>query len=515
MAVPTLHPTPSIPARAIIVFLLLCFSIMVFALAHFPPFWWDEGWTSTVARNWVERGFYGLWLNGQPAAPSQSAAFPSVFSTALSFQLLGIGLWQSRLVSVLYMTAALAAQYGLTRRLYGARAGLLAILALVLLTPHFDMHPLYTGRTVLAEPIMLFLLIAGYICLWSALRGRRIKRFVAAVAAVVAWSLALDAKAQPLPFWSISLLAGILYCAYARRWREALLTAGIGAGALFLMRAWLVGVALYLGDRTLPSGMDEGLLNVTAVVPVWEVRLDAALTLLLTGLLFVIALVTATVAWAQGRADERLARRCLLVMLLAFTWSWTLWYLLLSVAFARYLMPAVFVGSAFTGWMLDRVLLQLPWGNAAQLRPSARRFGMAVGVIALAVLYLGLMLWQLAPHIRTDSSAVRTTAWLNENVPPDALVETYESEILFGLAARAHFPPGTVNVQAIQKREIDPNYEIAYDPRPLHPDYIVVGRFAQTSHLYDQLLDSGEYVPVTSIGAYTIYRLDAPLLRRR
>ena len=22
-----------------------------------PPLWWDEGWTLSLARNWVERGF--------------------------------------------------------------------------------------------------------------------------------------------------------------------------------------------------------------------------------------------------------------------------------------------------------------------------------------------------------------------------------------------------------------------------------------------------------------------------
>ncbi len=45
-------------------------------LVAVPPLWWDEGWTLTVARNWVESGHYGLlacllllfaWLPGLEA----------------------------------------------------------------------------------------------------------------------------------------------------------------------------------------------------------------------------------------------------------------------------------------------------------------------------------------------------------------------------------------------------------------------------------------------------------------
>jgi len=40
-----------------------------------PGMWWDEGWTLSVARNWIERGHYGRLLDGQLAPPGLEAAF--------------------------------------------------------------------------------------------------------------------------------------------------------------------------------------------------------------------------------------------------------------------------------------------------------------------------------------------------------------------------------------------------------------------------------------------------------
>ncbi len=71
-------------------------------LDHVPPLGWDEGWTMAAARSWVERGYVGL-----------SAAVPTVASVALSFRLLGVGVWQGRLAIAVYGFVALARLYAL------------------------------------------------------------------------------------------------------------------------------------------------------------------------------------------------------------------------------------------------------------------------------------------------------------------------------------------------------------------------------------------------------------------
>ncbi len=76
--------------------LLLAFASSLY-LEQIPPLWWDEGWTMSVARNWVQSGFYGQFLDGEKQPPGLSAAFPVVAQVALSFRLFGVGVWQGRL----------------------------------------------------------------------------------------------------------------------------------------------------------------------------------------------------------------------------------------------------------------------------------------------------------------------------------------------------------------------------------------------------------------------------------
>src|SRR5881296_741032 len=99
-------------------------------LTSVPPLWWDEGWTLTVARTWVEQGHYGRLLAGQLAPPGLEAAFPVTASIALSFRLLGIGVWQGRLVGVFFTLGALALICYLASRLYdrSVAIGTLAVL---------------------------------------------------------------------------------------------------------------------------------------------------------------------------------------------------------------------------------------------------------------------------------------------------------------------------------------------------------------------------------------------------
>jgi hypothetical protein len=46
----------------------------LFRLDSVPPLWWDEGWTLSVARNWLEHGHYGRLLAGDFVPPGLQAA---------------------------------------------------------------------------------------------------------------------------------------------------------------------------------------------------------------------------------------------------------------------------------------------------------------------------------------------------------------------------------------------------------------------------------------------------------
>src|SRR5713226_5659326 len=184
-----------------------------------PPLYWDEGWTLSVARNWVERGHYGRLLAGDLAPPGSEAAFPVTAPVALSFRLLGVGIWQGRLVGVLFMVATFLMMYYLASRLYNRKVAVGTLFVLLLMPMHPDIHPLISGRLVMAEIPMFFYLLGGYTGFLLTL-GRSLW-FMPMAAAF--WGVALVTKGQVLPFWTISLLLPMVAALFKRQWKIAAL----------------------------------------------------------------------------------------------------------------------------------------------------------------------------------------------------------------------------------------------------------------------------------------------------
>src|SRR4030065_111205 len=78
--------------------LILILFLATINLESVPPVWWDEGWNFTIARNWVEKGYYGRFLVGEPVPISPTNGFPVIAAVALGFKLFGIGIWQGRVL---------------------------------------------------------------------------------------------------------------------------------------------------------------------------------------------------------------------------------------------------------------------------------------------------------------------------------------------------------------------------------------------------------------------------------
>ena len=71
--------------------------LLVYRLNSWPSVWWDEGWYLDAARNWIEQGHLGHYLDGQPIPPRIPVRFPVVVLVALSMKFFGVGVWQARL----------------------------------------------------------------------------------------------------------------------------------------------------------------------------------------------------------------------------------------------------------------------------------------------------------------------------------------------------------------------------------------------------------------------------------
>jgi hypothetical protein len=476
-------------------------------LESVPPLWWDEGWTLSVARNWVERGHYGRLLMGKPAPAGLEAAFPVTASVAASFRMFGIGITQGRLVFVVFLLAALVLLVYLGSRFYNPSVGFAALVVLILMTGHLDIQPLVVGRQVLAEVPALLFLFAGYACLlWA---GEKSLWFLSG--AIGLWSLALVTKAQVPPFWLASLLVPLAVALVKRKWRAVhLLITGI-AGAILLSMLWRL---LIPRVHTEVSASVSGLTELIAIVFDRRIRGVVVLEILQFGLPTLLGFTWT--GWKYLKRESQLDSYREFVRLAIFTLgaSWFAWYVLFSIGWPRYMFPAVFIGSIFVAVML------YDWTNGFNVKETVQRSGAALrsfrfdgtGLRALAaVLLVALSLGQSitvvfgAYWVNSDDSAIRVATFLNSTTSRDALIETYESELFFLLERRYHYPPDQVHVDLIRRNSFGERIKIDYDPLAANPDYLVVGPQSKFWDFYDPYLKMDGFRLLHDYSRYQIY----------
>ncbi len=477
-----------------------------------PGLWSDEGWTLSVVRNWVERGHYGRLLDGEPATAHFSAAFPVTAPVALSFRLLGVGVWQGRLVGVFFTLGALTLIYYLARRLYDPSVAKGAIAVLLFMSPHHSLHPILIGRQVLGEMPMLFYLLAGYACFLGALR--RPLWFMPL--AVGLWAIALNTKAQVLPFWIASLLIPLSVMLFRRRWSMVRpLFIGL-LSSLIASRVLLWLEHALLRNQTVPGSPIHGLYDVVALVPTPHVRLIALFVTLTFGLLTLLGLGYATGQYTRNYDKTALtdAPEVVRLALLTLAGSWFAWYVLLSAGWPRYLFPVTFIGSIFVAAMLRDLT------DNFNLSSTIKRIGYALRHLSFnrqsihALLAIVLMALTFFSTLRAlhqfyigsvETSVLQVTDFLHTHTARTAVIETYDPQLFFLLDRRYHYPPDQVRVELLRRVYLHQDVPIDYDPLVGDPDYLVTGRFVRRSQLYDPVLATGAFRLVRVYGHYDIY----------
>lgn len=496
---------------------ILCGSAIavMFILSGWNPLlspWWDEGWTLSVARNWAELGHYGLLLNGERVPPTLAAHSPVIAPITLSFKLFGVGVIQARMVIVLFTITTLLLLFIITQRLYD-RATAFATLAILLLFPaQWQIHPFIIGRQVLGEMPSLFYLLAGYTCFLFTEKRPAIWGTFAAMF----WGVALMTKLQVMPFWIVSMFLPITLALLTRRWRIAGFVVLILVGSLGVYQLLVLVKGTFIDNPSLPKFDVTGLTEVSALVFVLKTRLRALRFLVVFGIptLLGFLYVTRRMVMNYRRADGATTREVVSQMLIGMVGSWCAWHILLSVGWARYAFPPMFIGALFIAALLNRLTggfnLKATYGFA--LKAIRTRTWRGDGFYALLAIFVvaamsvpavrSLYLFSL---VQSDASLTETTHFLNTTVQPDDTIETYESELFFLLDRRYHFPPPRVNVEIIKKSWIDPKTTIVYDPLTENPKYLVVGGWGKLTQLYEPVLQTGAFRLVHSIGDYDIY----------
>lgn len=478
-----------------------------------PPLWWDEGWNLSVARNWVELGHYGRLLAGEPTSPSMSTGFPAIAPVALSFRLLGVGIWQGRLIGVFFTFGALALIYYLATRLYNRPVAIATLVVLLLMSPHSRIHPILMGRQVLGEMPALFYLLAGYACFLSALH----RPVWALPLTLFFWGAALITKLQVLPFWTASLLIPLLITLFQRRWKSVNLFLLAFLGSLISSQLMLWLQRLLVDSHTQAVSSITGLFEVTALLPLaYDRRLVALIMISMFGMPTLLGLCYETGKFVKYRtkAAPDSHTEVIRLALLALAGSWFAWYLLFSIGWVRYLFPATFIGSIFVATLLDDLTNHFSFSSTVKsaghalrhLRFDQRSAGAVLAIVLIAMTFpSNLTMLYRSYVINADASAVQVVDFLNKQTAARALIETYASELFFLLERRYHYPPDQIHVDLNRRTFIDHDKRINYDPSAVDPDYLVVDHRSKVWRLYESLLASGKFRRIRTYGQYEVY----------
>ena len=485
--------------------------LAVYDLERVPPLWWDEGWTLSVARNWQQLGHYGRYLSGQPTTTGLEAAFPLTAALRLSFHFFGVGIYQARIVMVLFMCGTLFVLYYLAYRLYNPAVAWTTLVSVLLLPADHSLHPIFAGRQVLAEVPSLFFLLASYVCLLS-LPCRKL--FACILAATLA-ALAINVKIQALPFWMLSMLVVMVLSAHAGLWRNSILI-GVTLVLSLLVSQLLPWLWRYfLQEPLYGRGILSGLFEVTTLVGSVPARMFSGIVFVLFGFPTFLGLCFAGRRFYVERdwlvTHTGLMRFSLFVLVS----TWVAWYLVFSVSWIRYLFPATFVGSIFVAVTIYQLTKSFNYSFMAEqllrifkrLEFDLRSLGVLLTIVVIcAFVPRTVTMFYRLYVLDADASVHDVARYLNTQTPPGSLVETYDSELFFLLDRPYHYPPDQVHVELIRRKFLyDDFVSIEYDPLRANPDFLVVGPHSKQWRLYDRVLRAGEFHLVHTYNRYNLY----------
>jgi hypothetical protein len=534
----------SVNVLALWILLLAVFCIMIgFHPTELPPPWFDEGWTLSVAKNWAEHGVYALRLEDRWISPEAMVLpFTVVLPAGISLRLFGIGVLQARLPGMLFTLGTLALLYLLAERLYNTRVAWGTLFVVLLLAPVADYHPIWFGRQALGEMPMLCLLLAGY---WFWLQSLE-KPGKYMIFAAVFWGLGVITKRQVLPFWILSWIVPVFVALVLRQWQilKVTLATGVLTGIAVIGFTYLDS-SLYRDWPLYGSSIVKDLYTLFFVVWIKDVRNFALFNVAWYGGFSFLGLLYATVSVglkfaAPHKVDNEHWGALSLVTLVL---SWMTWFAFGSLGWLRYFAPIFVIGAMFFaklihdytgGYNIEYVAKNLAKGLSWRPKPrfdKARMQSLLAIVLVIYSLFTVTVTW--ACRFPAASHEVYLVSeYINSNTPRDALIETYDSELLFLLDRQYHYPPPEVqtkvNLRVFLKQDLplenggssafplsvlfpDPNKQaisISYDdykPLEADPDYIVVGPFGDFSELYDPLLDSDEFFLIREYPNYSIY----------
>jgi len=152
----------------------------------------------------------------------------------------------------------------------------------------------------------------------------------------------------------------------------------------------------------------------------------------------------------------------------------------------------------------------------ATIPPERRHAAVAASGVLLATLLMVLAPAQAIARdmlMETDATPIAFAQYLDGALPPGAVIESFEPEIVFLSQGNFRFRQPPLDAQSLAIRHVQlgtPLDRGGYEVQGSEAQFLVVGRFAKLTGFYDPDLQTGAATLVNSIGLYDLYRLRQP-----
>jgi 4-amino-4-deoxy-L-arabinose transferase-like glycosyltransferase len=488
--------------------LLLLYFLVFHNLTRFPEPWFDEGSHLHVPKTLVKYGVYadisseGFRYYGPTIGVGPTVMLP----IAAAFKLFGIGLLQARLVMVLYLLAALYTFYRLSAYLLGSGA---AWIALALLLSSRSVLFLQYGRQLLGEvPGFFFILLALY--LWFSKWNENDWKRLSLIGLL--FGLAMITKYQYLLFIApaliLSWLLDIFY--YKTSSHRNFLIPGIVAAGSFGF--WQLLTLQYLGPSTALENL--ALLRASAEGAAFNFDLphiDANFAELTSRAVYLGVLLPALVyGFLISLPRSREAQKWSILFLLV---SLNLvWFVVASIGWIRYAFLGLSLSSIFIArffWAITNGF-QFDWqaGGLQALFDGKNALCLTFGVWLIAIVLIPLGKTAMDIAAPPAPYAMQMAEYLNQNVPLDAVIETWEPEMGFLTDHNYHYPPNALLAVAVEHVYYNGEAVQAYYDfvQTEQPDYLLAGEFSKWTEIYPLEDLSDQYELIVTFGDYDLYR---------
>ena len=506
----------NISGRFLLIFLTIMslFFVFLINLDSLPRTWFDEGWVLSTARNWVEFGYYGKMRNAEPASGHMlNVGLPAIVPIALSFKFFGIGFWQGRLPSAISGIFCLILIFFLAERLYNKPVAIASGIVLLFGAASSDIHPLFMARLAMGEIYTVLFLILGYYFLFSP----KLSYFYSFISGLF-FALASATKMQAAPFTFTALLTPFLILFFIQKYRLSKL--------FFISLISFIGIliCLIVFQNILQSSNNiefnpSDLLSTTAMVFSKNSRISSLKFFLLTAIPSSIAQLRTVFNFSllEKRIKIEKIQDAVQLSISVFVLSWFLWYLFLSIGWARYLFVPIFLSSMAISSMFYNLtdgyrFFKIFKRVYALIRPASKiKDVKAYNFILIATIIIPMSILSLKNIYflysnSSDTSPEEVCYFINNYSKNNALIETYEMELHFLLNRPYHYPPDQIQLDLNRKRFMGQNVIIDYDPLKNNPDYLITGPMSKMWGLYESEKILRNFEILKKIGPYTVFK---------